>query len=496
MRKLGVLLLILLGTGCFAVERTQVPMLGQGVMAGEVTANSVILQARLTATQELVDGDLPGCEGVGYFEVAPYDPVGGSYEGAVKSTTLKAVAGNDYLLKAKIAGLKPGTFYQYRLVYGKNVRSLIKSPDGTFRTLHGKDAAYPTSFVVVTGMNYHKFQNSKKLSDAVKQRGFPALETIESMHPDFFVGTGDNVYYDHPKVPAAVTVEQMRRKYHEQFAQPRFHKLFQTVPTYWEKDDHDFRYNDCDLTTDKRSSVELGLRVFAEQLPVVDPQAADAVTYRTYRVNRHLQIWLVEGRDYRSANDMPDGPDKTLWGKKQMAWLKRTLLASDADFKVLISPTPMVGPDDAYKKDNHTNHDGFRCEGDAFFTWLKEHHFDRKNFYIICGDRHWQYHSIHPSGFEEFSCGALVDANARVGRLPGDPKSTDPDAEIQQPYCMTKATGGFLMCSLSPAEKDKPAALAFEFYDEKGKLLYHHIKKAIPLTTTSEPGKDRIERER
>ena len=377
-----------------------------------------------------------------------------------------------------MTGLSPSRFYQYRLIYGNDEESLRQSPQGTFRTLHGKDAASPLSFVVVTGMNYHKFQNSKKISDEQKKKGFPALEAIDNIHPDFFVGTGDNVYYDHPWDTAAKTLPQMRRKYHEQFEHALFHELFQSVPTYWEKDDHDFRYNDCDNTTDRAPSVELGLRMFTEQLPVTDPQDRDAVTYRTYRINKHLQIWLVEGRDYRSPNKMPDGPEKTLWGREQKAWLKKTLMASDADFKLLISPTPMVGPDDAYKKDNHTNHGGFRHEGDAFFSWLAENHFDQKNFYIICGDRHWQYHSIHPTGFEEFSCGALVDANSRVGRLPGDPKSTDPNAQIKQPYCMKKASGGFLLCSFIPPENDKPAVLAFQFYDEKGRLLYHEIKKA------------------
>ena len=67
---------------------------------------------------------------------------------------------------------------------------------------------------------------------------------------------------------------------------------------------------------------------------------------------------------------MPDGPDKTLWGAEQIAWLKSTLLESDATFKLLISPTPLVGPDDAYKIDNHTNHKGFRHEGREFFKWV------------------------------------------------------------------------------------------------------------------------------
>ena len=123
---------------------------------------------------------------------------------------------------------------------------------------------------------------------------------------------------------------------------------------------------------------------------------------------------------------MPDGPDKTLWGVEQIGWLKQTLQESDATWKLLISPTPMVGPDDAYKIDNHTNQKGFRREGRAFFDWIKEKRLDQQGFHVICGDRHWQYHAMDSTGLEEFSCGALVDANSRLGRLPGDPAGTDP----------------------------------------------------------------------
>jgi alkaline phosphatase D len=41
---------------------------------------------------------------------------------------------------------------------------------------------------------------------------------------------------------------------------------------------------------------------------------------------------------------------------------------------------------------------------------------------------------VHPSGFEEFSVGALVDANSRVGRKPGDVMSTDPQGLVTQLY--------------------------------------------------------------
>ncbi|MBP90065.1 MAG: alkaline phosphatase [Planctomycetaceae bacterium] len=291
------------------------------------------------------------------------------------------------------------------------------------------------------------------------------------MDLDFFVGTGDNVYYD-TRPSFAKSLAELRQKWYEQFVQSRYVELFRNVPTYWEKDDHDHRYNDCDRAGDREPSSDLGIATFREQVPIVDPTDANAKTYRTHRVNRDLQIWLVEGRDYRSPNRMFDGLDKTLWGAEQIAWLKRTLLASDATFKLLISPTPLVGPDDAYKIDNHTNHKGFRHEGRDFFEWVVQHNLHQQGVYTVCGDRHWQYHSKDPLGVEEFSCGALVDENSRLGRKPGDPKSTDPNAEVHQFYTQSKASGGFLRITVGPAKEATKASARFTFVDDLGKVLY------------------------
>jgi len=82
--------------------------------------------------------------------------------------------------------------------------------------------------------------------------------------------------------------------------------------------------------------------------------------------------------------------------------------------------------------DNHTN--GYRHERKLFFDWLIENHFTERNFYVISGDRHWQYHAIDPTGVEEFSTGALVDGNSRFGVKAGDPKSSDPSGKINQLY--------------------------------------------------------------
>ena len=453
----------------------------QGEIVGEVTDTSAILQSRLTQTHIGADGDVPGTEGVGRFEIAE-NP---GFKPARRTEWLSAKADYDYIIKCYVADLKPATRYYYRLQFGKDREHTQHGPTRTFSTHPGREPVTRHSFVVVTGMNYHKFHRGGERSPGSytgpdKHLGYPGLVSILKLKPDFFVGTGDNVYYDTPRVGAATTAASMRKKWHEQFVQPRYVDLFAQLPTYWEKDDHDYRYDDCDNTGDRTPSVELGLRIFREQVPITDPKDPGAVTYRTHRVGKLLQIWLPENRDYRSPNLSADGPGKTIWGKTQREWLERTLRESDATFKIIVSPTPMIGPDDIHKKDNHTDVGGFRHEGAGFFQWAKQNSFLEKGLYFVCGDRHWQYHSIDPSGFEEFSCGALVDANSRLGIKPGDQRGTDPDAKINQPYTSREPSGGFLNVVIEPAGDGKMATARFNFYD-KNAVLLHSVAKVRPV---------------
>jgi alkaline phosphatase/alkaline phosphatase D len=469
-------------------------------MAGEVTTSSVILQSRLTTGGNPHHGwpfeaDVPGAPGVARFELST-DP---DFAGSFTTDWLEAVPESDSIVKTRVSGLGAGTRYYYRLEFGRSKDHTEVGPRRTFKTHDGPEVSGEVSFVVVTGMNYAPFHVVYQGED--RQLGYPALVTIRDMKPDFFVATGDNVYYDIPALgehipeqfrqPAATTEATMRKKWHEQLVQPRYVELFSEVPSYWEKDDHDYRYNDCDNTSpEEPPTPELGQRIFLEQVPVVDPSEEDPRTYRTHRVNEGLQIWLTESRDYRSPMMMESGPDKTLWGVEQREWLKQTLLESDATFKVLINPNPMIGPDDwakmgpsnpgddDLKRDNHSNPAGYQYERDEFFAWLLANDMLAKGFFLVCGDRHWQYHSISPEGIEEFSCGALVDANSRLGRPPGDPESNDPEAKIRQPYTQDEASGGFLMVRAAPGTDGGPATLTFTWYDEHGVELYSTTKAA------------------
>ena len=478
------------GTIRKGMEPTPAPYAGTGIMVGAVSSSSALAQVRLSATDHLVDGDLPGMAGVVKFILHTESDSSTN----VMEQMVEAKADDDFVARVDFTGLKPGMKYICRTMLGENKESMHPGPTATFQTLPGKEKSEAVKFVVVTGMNYAKFHGDNRINRAEhllennrelpagyqkpdKFLGYPSLDTIRHMEPNFFVGTGDNIYYDSPSKPRAETLTEMRKKWHEQFVQPRYHQLFAEVPTYWEIDDHDYRVDDCDNTGDYSPSPQEGLRIMLEQLPYAPQGDADPKTYRTHRVTKDLQIWLTENRRYRSPNLMKDGPGKTIWGAEQKEWLKRTLKESNATFKVLISPTPMIGPDDLRKKDNHTNIGGFQHERDEFFAFLKENGLADEGFYLVCGDRHWQYVSIAPEGIQEFSSGALVDANSRLGRKPGDPKSTDPDGKIKQTYYQTPASGGFLLVESLPASAAQKATLNFRFYNTRGKLLHEVVKQ-------------------
>lgn len=321
----------------------------QGEMAGEPTANTILLQSRLTAIAgpELdADGDIPGVAGVASFEWSE----SADLAEAQRTGWIRATPESDFIVRAKLEKLKPDTRYHYRVLAGANEADAKAGPTRTFKTLPHPAADRPISFLMGSCQNYAFFMNGadsedSKTSEDDKRLGYPTYAAMLALKPDFFIGTGDIVYYDHPAKTAARTLPELRRKWHEQFRFPRMVDFFAVTPAYWSKDDHDFRYNDADLDGKVLPMPATGIELFREQMPIHPAGDSTTPTYRTHRVHRHLQLWFIEGRDHRSPNAMPDGPDKTIWGEEQRDWLRRTLKGSDAAWKVIITPTPMVGPD-------------------------------------------------------------------------------------------------------------------------------------------------------
>jgi alkaline phosphatase D len=360
-----------------------------------------------------------------------------------KATDWHAVDPNrDFTHQFRLTDLQAGARYQLRVEARADAQSQLgQIIEGGFKTAPLPEQPRRVIFMVSTGQAYPD-------QDA-PGGGFKIYPTMLKLDPDFFVHTGDMVYYD----ALAKTPALARWHWARTYSLPTNIEFHRQVASYFIKDDHDTYMNDC-WPGMKRSfmgtmTFKKGQEIFLEEMPMGDH------TWRTFRWGKDLQIWLIEGRDFRSPNTMPDGPDKTIWGRKQKEWFKRTVRESDAAFRVLISPTPIVGPDRKNKHDNLANA-GFRHEGDEIRNFIAT----QKNTYIVCGDRHWQYISVDPkTGDREYSCGPASDKHAggwsNKMRFPM--------------HRYLNVVGGFL-AGIVDREAGKPT-LTFRHYSVDGKIL-------------------------
>ena len=252
-----------------------------------------------------------------------------------------------------------------------------------------------------------------------------------------------------------MTEALMRFKWDRLFALPYQRQFFTEVTTYFMKDDHDALRNDVYPGMRYGTvSFERGLEIFdLEQFP------SNPLPYKTIRWGKDLQIWIMEGRNYRSRNDIPDGPDKTIWGREQKEWLFRTLESSDATFKLIISPTPILGPDRDNKNDNYSN-SNFSSEGDEIREFVNQF----ENVFLCNGDRHWQY-VTHWEGTNlwEFSCGAGSDVHA------GGWSQSD----LMKQHRFLRVKGGYLAGKVTRVE-DK-AILIFQHCDVDGNVVHQEL---------------------
>ncbi|MCC5937180.1 MAG: alkaline phosphatase D family protein [Lunatimonas sp.] len=324
---------------------------------------------------------------------------------------------DDFTARIPLEGLKPSTSYRVELIGKPSVDGPTTVEQATFSTSPSPDTAVPVLLTTSTCQYFWSFDEPS--------RGFRTYDSMRTLKPDFFIQTGDYVYYDKPG-PLAKDLEKARHKWRAMDAWPSLKDLYRETPIYMLKDDHDLLKDDVHPASSpygKLSYME-GLKLWYENVPITGKP------YRTFRKGKDLQIWLVEGREYRSPNDSPDGPGKTIWGKEQIAWFKRTVEESDATFKLLFTATPVVGPDRENKMDNHANK-VYENEG----NWLRQYLSGIDHLYVVNGDRHWQYVSKDEStGLLEFGSGPISDYHAQGW----DPNDKRPE------HRFLRVKGGFL----------------------------------------------------
>ena len=464
------------------------PYLATGIKIGEVDQNSAVVWVRLTKRNRRIGKDAPMPEIMylskksGKYEspkgkdrpdrkpkvIFPEGTDIESIEGAAPGANGRARVkyrrsgetdwqqtgwervdpARDYIHQFKLRGLVPGAVYELQVEAGPLEKEAITARlEGTFKTAPGEESEAAVNFIVTTGTSY----GDKETSD-----GYRFYGSALKLDPEFFVHTGDILYYDRLAKTKALALWHWDRMY----SLPNHVEFHRQVSSYFIKDDHDTWRNDCYPGQESEYmgefTYEQGTEIFLDEVPMGEK------TYRTVRWGKYLQVWMVEGRDFRSPNKAEDGPEKTIWGKEQLEWFMSTVRASDATFRVLISPTPIVGPDRDGKKDNHSNR-VFAHEG----TRVREFIRSQENMVVVCGDRHWQYVSKDAkTGVLEFSCGP--GGNGHAGGWGKE--------DVRPEHLYLNVCGGFLEGEVN--RKGGEPTLTFRHYTPKGELLNEHVLRA------------------
>ena len=382
-----------------------------------------------------MEGYCPGFPG----EVQLHYFVKGEPEAAVVTEWTAVNPNKDFTHQWKLEQLQAGKYYRLK-IYSRphNGSKISDSIFGQFLLPADENTSKNVKFCVVSCHDYNRRDDP--------DNGHKIYPSMSQLQPDFYVHTGDIEYMDKP-FPYAMTEELMRFKWSRLFALPFQRSFYNDHTSYFMKDDHDVGYDDSYPGKDYGTvSFERGLEIFDEEQFPTYPRR-----YKTIRWGKDLQIWIVEGRNYRNQNYLEDGPDKTIWGSEQKQWFFDTVSNSDASFKVLITSSPILGPDRKNKNDNLSN-SGYSYEQEEILNFIKK----QSNLFIVNGDRHWQYVThIKNTKLWEFGCGAGADVHA------GGWKQEDLRPEHQ----FLRVKGGFLSVTVSSGREP---SIKFIHHDVEG----------------------------
>lgn len=327
--KVGVLLLIS-GGWAFSVGAGAKLEITHGVSSGDVTTQSAIIWAR-------------GLEVTGSTLVVEYD-TDESFGSARRAEPVSLAADADFTGKALLKDLQPGTRYYYRArqVLGSEQSEPVT---GTFVTAPEANTASDVKFVWSADLGGQ---------GQCRRPEYFIFKHLSDAQPDFFLFLGDTAYNDErcpspPNLPGsdfiANTVEEYRAKQKYQLADKPYQKARAASSLYVIWDDHEVINNFAGTTVDPKR-LAIGRQVLLEYFPIAPNAQAPNRLYRSFRWGKHIEIFILDTRQYRSDNKLPDGPEKTMLGQEQLAWLKESLKQSDATWKFIVSTVKLSFPSD------------------------------------------------------------------------------------------------------------------------------------------------------
>lgn len=250
--------------------------------------------------------------------------------------TVRVSAETDFTGVAALTGLRPATRYFYRVREANGASP--SGISGSFVTAPLSDQ--PSSVTFLWGGDLGG-------QGVCRRSTYVIFDAMRVQAADFFLFGGDTVYADGrcpspPNAPGAdfraTSQEQFWAKYKYQREDAAFQRFLARTSVYAIWDDHEVK---SDFSGSVEPLMPIGLKAFWEYFPFTPREQGDRQLYRSFRWGKHLELFILDTRQYRSPNLQPDGPDKTMLGAAQLQWLLDGLASSTATWQVIFSSVPL-----------------------------------------------------------------------------------------------------------------------------------------------------------
>ncbi len=369
-----------------------------------------------------------------------------------QTSELAATNANDRVVVAHITGLKPAGTVAYRVQAGTDRR------EGILRTqpywVKPVDAA---ELAIVVGSCFFLADVNPTFGGQDYGSGYEIFDAIAAKKPGMMLWLGDNVYLQQPDFydPSSMAARYRRQRSFE----PLQALLTATMHlAIW--DDHDYGPNDSDTSYVLKGET---LKLFQRYWP--NPSFGLPDVAGTFGAARYgdVLLFLLDDRYYRFPGGWPDGPDKTMFGARQLEWLKQALVYAPRNSTKIIA-----GGSQFWSRGNRfEGWHRYAAERRAFADWLVAQKIEGVVF--VSGDRHFsELMKIERPGaypLYEFTSSPLTSRPpARLDDADRDNPDIVPGTlVVKRQFGLIRVTG-----------PGNDRILAFESYDGAGELLWRH----------------------
>ncbi len=222
--------------------------------------------------------------------------------------------------KIQTEGLAPWTWYNFGFFRQDDAGTpIMRSRLGRVRTALPEGALYPVTVGATACTNQSR-------------RPFVSLSDMAQEDIDVFISVGATTYND-----SATNLSGYRAKWAENLTDPGYRDILPHTGSYWTWDDHEVTNNWIPALINP-ARLAAAKQAYFETLP--NERGPNDRLWRSYKWGDSVEFFILDSRSERRPME-GEQPPKYI-SPEQMQWLKDSLSASTAHFKVLLNSVPIT----------------------------------------------------------------------------------------------------------------------------------------------------------